>query len=161
MGEDGDRVAPRLARGCRCFAVRDGDELAAYGWMSTRAEWIGELALELTPDTAEAYIWNCMTLPRHRRKGLYRALLEDIVSRARAEGLRTLWIGSIEVPAEKADADAGFVPVLHFSVQQLAGVRLLRARPAPGASPELVAAARARLRLSSALALGRARTHVH
>ena len=161
MGAEGDRVAPRFGRGCRCFGVWDREELAGYGWVSTGAEWIGELALELTPDTAEAYIWNCMILPHHRRKGLYRALLVSIVARSRAEGLRRLWIGSIEVPAEQADADAGFVPVLRFTVTRIGGFRWRRARPAENASPVLVDAARRRLGLRSWTSLGAARARVH
>ena len=161
MGPDANRVQARFARGCRCFAVADGEEVIAYGWLSTRSEWIGELSLESTPDAGEAYIWNCFTLAPHRRKGVYRALLDGIVARARAEGMARLWIGSIEDPAEKADADAGFAPVLHLAVSAVGGIRLLRARPAPGAHVGLVDAARARMGLRSWRVLGLARHRVH
>src|SRR5947199_1865836 len=114
MGADADRVAIRFGRGCRAFArVVDG-AIVSYGWLSAGREWVGELALYLEPALGEAYVWNCFTLEAHRRRGHYRRVLEGIVSVARSEGLRRLWIGSVDVPAEKADADAGFERVLRF-----------------------------------------------
>src|SRR5206468_630512 len=81
--------------------------IVSYGWLSAGREWVGELALYLEPALGEAYVWNCFTLEAHRRRGHYRRVLEGIVSVARSEGLRRLWIGSVDVPAEKADSDAG------------------------------------------------------
>ncbi|HET9410773.1 MAG TPA: GNAT family N-acetyltransferase, partial [Candidatus Dormibacteraeota bacterium] len=147
---------PRLARGCRCFAVVHRGTLVAYGWLSAQPEWIGELGLEIAPTAGEAYVWNCVTLPAHRRQGRYRALVEGIVARARAEGMTRLWIGSIEDPAEKADADAGFRPVVHFTVARVGRLRWIRARPAPEARGGLAEEARRRLGLRSWSDLGRA-----
>jgi len=161
MGDEGDRVGPRVARGCRCFALIDGGAVVSYGWVSTKPEWIGELSLVFSPGPGEAYVWNCVTLPAHRRQGRYRTLLEGLVATARAEGVQRLWIGSVEDPAEKADADAGFSPVLHFTVTTSAGLRLLRVRPAPGAPQDLVDGARSRLHLRGFTHLGRALSRVH
>jgi len=161
MGHEGDRVGPRHARGCRSFAAIDGGRLVSYGWLSTGPEWIGELGLEIVPSAGEAYVWNCVTLAPHRRRGRYRALLEGIVSRARAEGLARLWIGSIEDPAEKADADVGFNPVLHFRVARLGPLRWLSARPAPSAQALLVEEAKQRLGLRSWSSLGGPGVRVH
>ena len=161
MGSEGDRVAPRLARGCRAFAIKDSGEVAAYGWLSASPEWIGELHLEISPAPGEAYVWNCVTLAAHRRRGLYRALLDGIVSRARADRLVRLWIGSVEDPAEKADVDVGFSPVLLFSARRLGPLRWLRAVPAPGAPPDLAAEARRRLGLRTSFTVGTARARVH
>ena len=161
MGAEGDRVRPRLERGCRAFAVIHHATLVAYGWMSTQPEWIGELGLDIAPGEGEAYVWNCVTLPAHRRQGRYRALVEGIVARARAEGLARLWIGSVEDPAEKADADAGFKPVLHFAVTRFGPVRWLRARPAPAALAGTAEEARRRLGLDAWSDFGRARARIH
>jgi GNAT superfamily N-acetyltransferase len=161
MAHEGHLVARRLARGCRAFAVMDGASVAAYGWASVQPEWIGELGLEVAPATGEAYVWNCVTLPPYRRRGMYRAVLEGIVARAKAEGLARLWIGSIEDPAEKADADAGFAPVLYFSVARLGSLRWLRARPAPRAERRVAEEARQRLGLHSWWSLGRTGARVH
>ena len=146
MGPDGDLVASRLARGCRCFVVRLDESIAGYGWLSTGPEWIGELQLEITAAPGEAYVWNCVTLPERRRQGVFRSVLAGIQATARREGLTRLWIGSVAIPAEKALAPAGFDAALRFSVGHLAGLHWMKAEPAPGADPSLVAAARTVLR---------------
>jgi GNAT superfamily N-acetyltransferase len=138
MGPDGDLVEARLARGCRCFGGWLGGELAGYGWLSTKPEWIGELELEIVPGEGEAYIWNCFTLEHQRRRGTLRALLAGITARGRAEGLRRLWIGSVAVPAEKAFGPAGFTPALVFASELITGYRWLQVGPAAGADPALV-----------------------
>ena len=114
MGREADLVRPRLARGVRCFAVILDNGIAGYGWLSTGPEWIGELQLEITPRKAEAYIWNCVTLAGHRRKGVFRSLVIGISEAARGLGIRRVWIGSVAIPAEKALAPLGFRPGAHF-----------------------------------------------
>src|SRR5256885_16761373 len=102
MGPEGDLVAPRFERGCRCFAVVVEGSIAGYGWLSTGPEWIGELQLEIKPRQAEGYIWKCVTLGEHRRKGHFRSLLAGICDAARSTGLKRLWLGSDAIPAGKA-----------------------------------------------------------
>lgn len=142
MGPDGDLVAERMARGCRCFAARIGSEVAAYGWLSTATEWIGEVELEITPRQGEAYIWNCATHPDHRRQGFFRAIVNGIASRARTEGTTRVWIGTLDIPAANAVAQAGFEPAIRFTTVWMYGVRWLRVRPAAGVDPRLELAAR-------------------
>ena len=161
MGSEGDRVGARFERGCRAFALTQRGEVVSYGWVSAGREWIGELSLDITPSAGEAYIWNCFTLEPHRRRGHYRAVLEGIVSTARAEGLGRLWIGSVDVPAEKADVDAGFVRVLQFEVEHSGSTRRLKAAAAPGAEARLVEDARARLGLRSDTDVGPVTTRLH
>jgi GNAT superfamily N-acetyltransferase len=161
MAEEGDRVASRFARGCRSFAALHRGTLASYGWLSTQTEWIGELGIAITPAPGEAYVWNCVTLPSFRRQGHYRALLEGTVARARAEGFKRLWIGSIEDPAEKADADAGFAPVLHFTVVRLGPLRWLQASDVPDAPAGLPGEARRRLGIGGRPAIGRGAARIH
>ncbi len=141
MGPDGDLVEARLARGCRAFGVWREGELAGYGWLSTRPEWIGELELEITPRTGEAYIWNCFTLAPHRRRGVLRALLAGIRARAQSEGLKRIWIGSVAIPAERAFGSSGFNPALAMTSTTIAGFNWLQVRPAAEADPTLVSAA--------------------
>jgi GNAT superfamily N-acetyltransferase len=161
MGHEGDRVHARFARGCRCFAVDQGDSVVAFGWLSTGPEWVGELSTEIKPGPGEAYVWNCFTLAGHRRRGHYRRLLQGMVALLRAEGVRRLWIGSVEDPAEKADADAGFRPVIHLACNSYGPLRMLRAESAPGAPPDLVAEAMSRLGLRRRTVVGLRRTRVH
>lgn len=161
MGAEGDRVLPRFERGCRAFAVLDRDGLVAYGWLSTRPEWIGEVSAQIAPAAHEAYVWNCVTLPDHRRRGYYRALLEGIVAQARREGLLRLWIGSVDDPAEKANVDVGFVPVLNVSMRRIAGFSFLRIVADRGAGQDLVRAARQRMNHRWWSSVRPVRRHVH
>jgi len=141
MGPEGGLVRPRLERGCRCFVGLLGDQVVAYGWVSTGAEWIGELGLEIRPPAGEAYVWNCVTLPAHRFRGYFRALLQQVVRTARADGVPRVWIGSIDGGAEPAVVGAGFQPVLRFRVAGLLGLRWLSVRAAEAADPATVAEA--------------------
>src|SRR5205085_7023211 len=127
MGEEGDRVSARLARGCRCFAAWRGRQVLAYGWLSTDAEWIGEIGLEIRPAPGEGYVWNCVTLPAHRRSGLFRALLVAVAAEAKREGLSRLWIASVEDATERPVVAAGFEPVLRVRALPLPGLRWLTA----------------------------------
>lgn len=170
MGGDGDLVAQRMARACRCFGEWLGPEVAAYGWLSAGPEWIGELGLEVRPAHGEAYVWNCVTLPASRRKGLFQALLLCIAAHVRREGLVRLWIGSVGGVGEKAIARAGFVPVLRFrtvSLQsRLGGLRWLQVTAVEGVEAGLMAAALGvlghrghPLRLGASLRLAEIRRH--
>jgi GNAT superfamily N-acetyltransferase len=141
MGTEGDLVSARMDRGCRCFGAWLGGELAGYGWLSTKPEWIGELELVITPHEGEGYIWNCFTLSHLRRRGVLRALLARIRERARDEDFNRLWIGSVAIPAERAFGPSGFTPALVFASEVIAGYRWLQVRPADGADPALLEAA--------------------
>ena len=145
MGPDGDLVEARLGRGCRCFAVWIEGAAAGYGWLSTGPEWISEIQLEITPREREGYVWDCATVVKHRRKGIFRSVLVGISEAARREGLQRLWIGTIEIPAEKALPQAGFKPALRFRAKKLGGWHVLRADRATS-DPKLLAAARAVLK---------------
>ena len=130
-----------MRRGCRCFVAEIGAEVVGYGWVSTAAEWIGELQLEISPARGEAYIWNCFTLQPHRRKGVFGVVLRGIKAQLKRDGLSRVWIGSIDDPAETAIDGAAFVPVLRLNATSRWGARWLRVRPAYKADPQLVPAA--------------------
>jgi len=142
MQVDSDLVDARIARGCRCFIGRLDRDVVAFGWLATRAEWIGELELEITPGRDGAYIWNCATHPAHRRKGFFRSLVRGIAAQAQREGLKALWIGTLDIPAAKGVAEVGFVPAMRFTSVWMYGVRWLRVRPADSVDPALLMSAR-------------------
>jgi GNAT superfamily N-acetyltransferase len=141
MGAEGELVEARLARGCRCFGAWLGDDLAGYGWLSTGPEWIGEIELEITPAQGEAYVWNCVTLTRHRRKGVFRGLIDNLVAQGQKEGFKRLWIGSVRNLAEKAIVQAGFAPVIRFHTASRLGFRWRTIVYVKELDPSLVAAA--------------------
>jgi len=141
MGAEGDLVASRMARGCRGFAAWVDGGIAGYGWLSTRPEWIGELQLEIAPRPGEGYIWNCVTLPEHRRKGIFRGLLINIPAAMRNEGMSRSWIGSVAIPAENAVGSAGFTPALRFTTITHADLLWLNVKQPMDTDPSLSAAA--------------------
>ena len=141
MGAEGDLVDLRLGRGCRGFVGRAGGEVVAFGWLSTGPEWIGELGLEIRPPAGEAYLWNCFTLPAHRHRGYFRALLGQLGEVARDEGLSRLWIGAVDGGAENAVTGNGFVPVLYLRAVSLGGVRWITVRGSEGVNLTLVSIA--------------------
>lgn len=142
MGREGDIVAARRARGCRAFGICLEDELAAYGWVSSAPEWIGEIRLQLSPAEGEAYLWNCVTLEAHRRRGIFKALITQVAGRLQAEGLQRLWIADAGGPAVPALPAAGYRPVVELRESRWGPLRSLRFAPAVEADPEAVAAAR-------------------
>lgn len=137
MGHEGDLVATRLARGCMCFAVFIEGAVAGYGWLSRGPEWVGEAQLEIKPREREAYIWNCVTLPPYRRRGVFTSLVYGISQAARRLGVRRVWIGSVEIPASKALEPLGFRPAFHVSSRSFVGIHI--ARLIAGPDPKLAA----------------------
>jgi len=138
MGDERNLIALRRARGCRCFGGWIDGVLVGYGWLSTQPEWIGEEQLVIRPRPGEGYVWNCVTVPEHRRKGVFRAILTGITNVARSEGLSRLWLGTIAIPAEKAVGPSGFRPAIESAWFRFAGLQVTRASGAPDASPALV-----------------------
>lgn len=139
MGVERELIALRRARGSRCFGAWIEGNLVGYGWLSVKPEWISEVQLEIKPREGEGYIWNCVTLPEHRRQGTFRAILTGITQVAREEGMKRLWLGTIAIPAEKAVGPSGFRPAMHHSdVFRFAGFNWIRATPAHDASPSLI-----------------------
>lgn len=143
MGRDAALVAGRLARGCRCFAARVGGDVAAYAWVSTGAEWIGEIESPIQLAPGEAYVWNCVTLGPHRRRRLYTALLGVVSATLGAEGVRRIWVATLaSLPhAGRGVASAGFRPALRVLFLCVDGLNLLWVTPEPEAGPEVVALA--------------------
>jgi ribosomal protein S18 acetylase RimI-like enzyme len=129
----------RFEQGGRCFGVRAQGRLAAYGWVSSGAEWIGELEREFRIPEDEIYIWDCETTPEFRRNRLYSSLLSAILGQSRAEGLRRVWIGSNldNRPSMRGIEAAGFRPAAEITSLRLIVLRVLRVTSLPGSEPGL------------------------
>jgi len=147
MGPDGRLASGRFTRGCRCFAARSAGELVAYAWVSTGGEWIGEIAAPIRPAAREAYVWNCVTLARYRRLGLYRALVGTVAAALGREGTRRLWLATVSEPPYAGDGvrRTGFRPVLRVTCVRLGAWRVAWAVAEPAAGADLIAGARAAL----------------
>jgi GNAT superfamily N-acetyltransferase len=161
MGNEAQLVPIRLARGSRCFGAWVGHELVGYGWLSSKSEWIGELELEIALGPGEAYIWNCVTLAPHRRKGVFRSVVSSLVAQAREEGMARLWIASIVGVGGNAIQDAGFQPVLRFDSATRLGLRWLMVKPVQGVNSDLAASAREALAVKTGLSMRRSKSRRH
>ncbi len=141
-------VLKRMAAGRRCFIAWVGGQVAAYCWVSTNAECIGELEHEIRLPAGEAYIWDCATLLAYRGKHLYVALLTYIIDLIQEEGLRRVWIGSSleNIPSRKAFTRAGFRPVMVVYYARMFALGAMVIVPAAAAPKALVSAARNMLR---------------
>ena len=128
-------VARRLNEGHHIFLLRVDGEPAAYGWSATGPADIGGLALSFVVPRGERYLWDFVTLPAYRGRGLYPLLLQEILRRqmGRAEWF---WIG--HEPHNQASRRG----ILKAGFRLAGGIRRLRGGElafsgAPGVDPEL------------------------
>ena len=161
MGPEADLVPARMAKGSRCFGAWIGHELVGYGWLSAKPEWIGEVELEISPGAGEAYLWNCVTLDPHRRKGVFRSMVATVVARARDEKVAKLWIASVSDLAGSAIENAGFVRVMRFETGSRFGMRWLRVTAEEKVDPSLFAAAREVMAVKPGFSMRRSKKRRH
>lgn len=127
-------IEQRLALGHRPYVAWMDGEAAAWGWIATESATIGELAVEFAIPFGDRYLWNFVTLPRFRGRGIYPRLLEGIVDAESREGVR-FWIAyAPENHASEAGIrKAGFALVAELSFD-LAGTAVVKdLRPGGGA----------------------------
>jgi hypothetical protein len=138
-------VAERFQQGARGFVARACDgSIAAWLWVSTGRVWAAPIGRWKQFADDECYGWEAGTLPEHRGRGLFTALLLASGRVMAAEGARFQWGGIHDhnLASQRANAAAGFRPVLHVHVHAHGA---LRTSPAEYADPRLVARARALL----------------
>lgn len=104
-----DEVGRRLADGHTLFTARIHGDLAAYGWSASERAHIGGLDLYLTIPPTERYLWDFVTLPAHRGRGIYPLLLQEILRR-QADVADGFWIGHepSNVASRRGILKAGF-----------------------------------------------------
>lgn len=85
-------VVRRLEEGHDPFLMRIDGAPTAYGWSATGPAHIGGLALDLKVPAGERYLWDFVTLPPYRGRGLYPLLLKAIVRQQMGEA-EWFWIG--------------------------------------------------------------------
>ena len=125
-------IERRMDAGHRAYVAWLHEEPAAWGWVATRSAEIGELAATFTLPAGERYLWNFVTLPAFRGRGIYPRLLEAIME-AESRDAERFWIG---YAPENHASGAGIVRA-GFSMQaemsfDAAGRPALRAMVAGG-----------------------------
>jgi len=107
-----EEIERRFTAGHRAYVAYIAEEPAAFGWVATRSAEIGEMAMVFDIPAGDRYLWNFVTLPSHRGKGIYPRLLDAIVRAESAEADR-FWIAY--APENHASASgirkAGFVAI--------------------------------------------------
>jgi GNAT superfamily N-acetyltransferase len=133
----------RFQQGNQCYGAWVDERLAAYGLVSFDVEYVGELDLTLTLLPGEAYIWDCVTLPTFRRKGLFTALLGYMVEALRQERIERIWIGAdlANQPSQRGIDRAGFMRIVDLATKPDAAASRYIVLPYPGIPDSLVKSA--------------------
>jgi RimJ/RimL family protein N-acetyltransferase len=136
-------LAGRLTSGRQAYTAWVGEALAAVGWASLRPEYIGEQGLWVHLRPGEAYLWDCVTLPAFRQRGLYRGLLAYMARALLDAGLTRLWIGADldNAASQRGIAGAGFQPIVDLLLLPLPQLQVMWLEGLPRASAAQVAAA--------------------
>ena len=91
QGREGPEMDRRFAAGHTAWIAAIDGEPAAWGWMASRSADIGEMGLTFELPSRARYLWNFVTLPAFRGRGIYPRLLDAIV-RAERSRADTFWI---------------------------------------------------------------------
>lgn len=84
-------IRVRFDAGHRAYVATLNGEPAAWGWVATSAATIGELSASFSFAPNERYLWNFVTLPAFRARGIYPRLLNAIVD-AESVHAERFWI---------------------------------------------------------------------
>lgn len=127
-------IQQRFADGHRAYVAWVNEEPAAWGWVATRVARIGELGVTFPIREADRYLWNFVTLPSHRGRGIYPRLLHGIL---RAESRQAERFTIAYAPENHASASgiakAGFLSLAEMSFDSLGRPALRSLVPGGGA----------------------------
>ena len=98
-----NRVVARYADGNALYAAFLHEQPAGYGWLARQTGRIDELRLVFELPRMELYLWDFVTVPAFRGRGVYPQLLQAIIHAE--DGISRFWIGLISsVFAVQAEA---------------------------------------------------------
>ena len=92
QGRTVGEMESRFAAGHRAWVAWLDGAAAAWGWVASRNASIGELNLAFDLPPGDLYLWNFVTSPAHRGRGIYPRLLDAIVRTESADGSARFWI---------------------------------------------------------------------
>lgn len=131
-----DDIRRRFIDGHRAYVARLDGEPAAFGWVATATATIGELDVAITLPARQRYLWNFVTLPRFRGRGIYPRLLRTILEDGRDDAE---WWWIMYAPENRASgagiAKAGFTPAASVAFDATGRVAFAELRP--GAAPKV------------------------
>jgi GNAT superfamily N-acetyltransferase len=86
-----DRALVRYQGGHRLYAAYLGEQAVAYGWAAKATGGIEELDFSFLVPGGNCYLWDFVTLPAWRGRGIYPHLLQEIVRQE--DRIERFWIG--------------------------------------------------------------------
>jgi GNAT superfamily N-acetyltransferase len=109
-------IDARLRQRNRCYVVGLDNVEVGYGWCASSVASIGELNLTFALPPGNRYLWDFVTAPPWRGRGIYPRLLQAILAREEVEADR-FWIGNAPQNASSARGivKAGFQRVGELS----------------------------------------------
>jgi GNAT superfamily N-acetyltransferase len=123
-------VQARLDAGHHIYIASLDAEPVSYGWVATLSASIGELPLEFALPTSDRYLWDFVTLPEWRGRGIYPRLLQEIIHQEGPAAQR-FWI--IYAPENGASGagigKAGFEQVSELSFLREQGIATVALAP--------------------------------
>lgn len=136
-GLDPAEVWRRFGRGNVPWLALIEDEVVGWGWVATREAGISELGIAITLPPGERYLWDFVTPDLWQGRGVYTALLIDILAR---DGADRFWIGHDEGNHASARGieKAGFVKT--GTAQRTADDRIVFVPDGPADRSEAAAA---------------------
>jgi GNAT superfamily N-acetyltransferase len=116
QGRTLEEMTRRFAAGHRAYVADVDGVPAAWGWVATRTAEIGELGASFAIAKRERYLWNFVTTPAYRGRGIYPRLLGAIIE---SEARDAEWFWIAWAPENHASGagirKAGFLPVAELS----------------------------------------------
>lgn len=85
-----ERLA-RLEQGHILYCARVDGQVAGWGWSATERADIGELGIHMTMPPANRYLWDFVTRPDWRGKGIYGHLIQAMLRQQ--PDVERFWIG--------------------------------------------------------------------
>lgn len=86
-----DEVRERTRQGHRLYVARLDGQLVAWGWSAFSTAAIGELGLAIVLPPGNHYLWDFVTLPARRGRGIYPHMLQAMLG---FEGdIARFWVG--------------------------------------------------------------------
>jgi GNAT superfamily N-acetyltransferase len=103
-----DRLLARYRQRHHLYVAFLADEPAGYGWAAKQAGAIDELDFRFAVPPGNCYLWDFVTLPAWRGRGVYPRLLQAILKQER--DVDRFWIGyeASNVASGRGIARAGF-----------------------------------------------------
>jgi len=112
-------IADRFEFGHRAYVAWLDGAPASFGWAAMQGAAIGELKLSFEVPIGDCYLWNFVTLPAFRGRGVYPRLLDEIV-KAESREADQFWI--VYAPENRASGTgirkAGFTDLAELSFDE-------------------------------------------